>query len=299
MHTNISELASSSLREEILAFAAGEYNTTPEYPWAKNPRYAVLRHADSRKWYGVIMDVPRERLGISPADESTVPSSDFFSGDAFLPATGNVFDRTVLPGDAGHTVDILNVKCDPVLSGSLRVRPGILPAYHMNKENWISILLDGTVEKEQVLTLLDMSYELTASRKKTKSSAVHNTNWLIPANPKYYDIETALAEHPDEPFYWKQSNNIFVGDIVYIYLTAPVSSLLYKCRALEVDIPRESGNKNIRMKRAMKLKLLETYPHGAINRDKLKAHGVYAVRGPRSMPRSLMAEMDEMDGKQQ
>lgn len=162
MHTNISELASSSLREEILAFAAGEYNTTPEYPWAQNPRYAVLRHADNRKWYGVIMDVPRERLGISPADESTVPSSDFFSGDAFL------------------------------------------PAYHMNKENWISILLDGTVEKEQVLTLLDMSYELTASRKKTKSSAVHNTNWLIPANPKYYDIETALAEHPDEPFYWKQ-----------------------------------------------------------------------------------------------
>lgn len=255
---------SSSLREEILAFAASEYSTTPEYLWAKNPRFAVLRHKDSRKWFGLIMDVPRERLGLGEDASSLTASPE---------------------------VDILNVKCDPMLSGSLRMQTGILPGYHMNKGNWISILLDGTVNIEQIFTLLDMSYELTASKKKTKSTAVHNTNWLIPANPKYYDIETALAEHPDEPFFWKQSNNIFAGDIVYIYLTAPISSLLYKCRAVEVDIPRESGNKNIRMKRAMKLKLLETYPHGAINRDKLKEHGVYAVCGPRSMPRSLMEEM--------
>ena len=158
-------------------------------------------------------------------------------------------------------VDILNVKCDPVLSGSLRIQPGILPAYHMNKENWISILLDGTVDVKQIFTLLDMSFELTAKKSGSKASAVHNTNWIIPANPKYYDIETALTENPDEPFFWKQSNNIFVGDIVYIYLTAPVSSLLFKCRALEVDIPRQSENKNIRMKRAMRLKLLETYRH--------------------------------------
>ena len=35
-------------------------------------------------------------------------------------------------------VDILNVKCDPILSGSLRMQPGFFPAYHMNKEKWIS-----------------------------------------------------------------------------------------------------------------------------------------------------------------
>lgn len=259
--------AASSLREEVLAFAAREYHTKPEYPWAKSPGYAVLRHTDNRKWYGVIMEVPRKRLGID-TDNADLPTSP--------------------------DVDILNVKCDPVLSGSLRMQPGILPAYHMNKENWISILLDGTVDVEQIFTFLDMSFELTARKTRTKTSAVHNTNWIIPANPKYYDIETALAENPDEPFFWKQSNNIFVGDIVYIYLTAPVSSLLFKCRALEVDIPRQSENKNIRMKRAMKLKLLETYPHGAIGRDKLKEHGIYAVRGPRSMPQTLITEIEHM-----
>ena len=196
---------SSSLREEILAFAASEYSTTPEYLWAKNPRFAVLRHKDSRKWFGLIMDVPRERLGLGEDASSLTASPE---------------------------VDILNVKCDPMLSGSLRMQTGILPGYHMNKGNWISILLDGTVNIEQIFTLLDMSYELTASKKKTKSTAVHNTNWLIPANPKYYDIETALAEHPDEPFFWKQSNNIFVGDIVHH---------LHKGRPSQDALPRFSG----------------------------------------------------------
>ena len=44
----------------------------------------------------------------------------------------------------------------------------------------------------------------------------------------------------------------------------------------------------------MKLKLLETYPHGAIGRDKLKEHGIYAVRGPRSMPQTLITEIEHM-----
>lgn len=267
MHNDTFIPAAFSLREEVLAFAAREYHTKPEYPWAKSPGYAVLRHTDNRKWYGVIMEVPRKRLGI---------------------------DADCADLQASVDVDILNVKCAPVLSGSLRMQPGILPAYHMNKENWISILLDGTVDVKQIFTLLDMSFELTAKKSGSKASTVHNTNWIIPANPKYYDIETALTENPDEPFFWKQSNNIFVGDIVYIYLTAPVSSLLFKCRALEVDIPRQSENKNIRMKRAMRLKLLETYPRGAIGRDKLKEHGIYAVRGARSMPKTLIAEIDHM-----
>lgn len=55
----------------------------------------------------------------------------------------------------------MNVKVDPLLTGSLRTQRGILPAYHMNKERWISVLLDGSVPLEQALALLDMSYALT------------------------------------------------------------------------------------------------------------------------------------------
>ena len=76
-------------------------NTEPEpdYPW--NDWNAVLRHTDNNKWYGVIIEVDRSKLGM----------------------------------DGTGVVDVLNVKCDPTIIGMLRMQPGFYPAYHMNKEN--------------------------------------------------------------------------------------------------------------------------------------------------------------------
>ena len=74
--------------------------------------------------------------------------------------------RLGLAGDA--PADVLNVKCDPILIGSLRREPGFLPAYHMNKNTWISILLDETVPDARIEFLLDLSYELVAPRIKKR-----------------------------------------------------------------------------------------------------------------------------------
>lgn len=41
------------------------------------------------------------------------------------------------------------------------MKEGFFPAYHMNKENWISILLDGTVSADEIKPLLELSYQLT------------------------------------------------------------------------------------------------------------------------------------------
>ena len=57
-------MATKSLREQILQYATRKYSTAPEYLWARHPTYAVLRRNDNRKWYGVIMNVPRMRLGL-------------------------------------------------------------------------------------------------------------------------------------------------------------------------------------------------------------------------------------------
>ena len=65
---------------------------------------------------------------------------------------------------------VLEVKCDPRLAGSLRMEAGILPAYHMHRDNWITILLDGTVDFNQVQFLLDQSYMLTASPREKPGS---------------------------------------------------------------------------------------------------------------------------------
>ena len=121
-------------REEVFTWCKMQYGTEPDYPWA-DPN-AVLRHRDTRKWYGLVMEVARDRLG--------------------------------LPGEG--TIQILNVKCESLLIGSLREKPGFLPAYHMNKENWITILLDGSVQEEEVKRLLDMSYQVTGKQLKNKKS---------------------------------------------------------------------------------------------------------------------------------
>ncbi len=58
---------------------------------------------------------------------------------------------------------ILNVKCDPLMIGSLCSMEGIYPAYHMNKTHWISIAMDDRVPRVLVQDLLDQSYASTAS----------------------------------------------------------------------------------------------------------------------------------------
>lgn len=116
-----------TVKEQLLAYAKKTYKTVPDAPFRTAPAYLVLRHIDTRKWYALFMDVPREKLGL----------------------TGSEY------------VDILNIKCDPVLSGSLRMSKGILPAYHMHRDSWITILLDGTVPAKDIFPLLDMSYALT------------------------------------------------------------------------------------------------------------------------------------------
>ena len=88
-----------TIKQQLLDYAKKTYKTVPDAPFRTAPTYLVLRHADTRKWYALFMDVPREKLGL----------------------TGSEY------------VDILNIKCDPVLSGSLRMSKGILPAYHMHR----------------------------------------------------------------------------------------------------------------------------------------------------------------------
>ena len=61
------------------------------------------------------------------------------------------------------SVDIVDVKCGPLLMDVYRKQPGILPGYHMNKDHWITILLDGTAEDGLIRELFEISYDLTGS----------------------------------------------------------------------------------------------------------------------------------------
>lgn len=114
-------------REDLFTYCEEQYGVAPDHPWRDTPDAAVLRHPASRKWFALVMDVPAASLG--------------------LPGSGRV--------------DAVNLKCDPLLIGSLRSEPGVHPAYHMNKEHWITVVLDSPFPTKELLRLLDFSYDLT------------------------------------------------------------------------------------------------------------------------------------------
>ena len=121
-------------REELFQWVKQEYGTEAEYPWKDSN--AVLRRADNDKWYGVILSVAGSKLGL----------------------------------EDDNIIDVINLKSDPMLIGSLRGQKGYFPAYHMNKEKWISVLLGDAGLDGPIKNLLALSYELTAPKKKKNTS---------------------------------------------------------------------------------------------------------------------------------
>lgn len=122
-------------RKELEKYITENYNTKAEFLWAKYPNYAIFRHNSNRKWFVLIMTISKEKLGLPECD----------------------------------MIDIMNVKCETIMINSFRAEKGIYTAYHMNKANWISVSLDGSVSDEKVKMLIDMSFRLTAPKiKKVK-----------------------------------------------------------------------------------------------------------------------------------
>ena len=56
-------------REELEAYILNHYSTEPDYPWADTPRAAVFRHAGNRKWFALVMEVPRDKLGLAGTEK--------------------------------------------------------------------------------------------------------------------------------------------------------------------------------------------------------------------------------------
>ena len=84
----------TATRETFLRAAVAAYHLEPESLWAKSPRNLVLRRPDNRKWFAVLLEVPRAALGLAGEGRA----------------------------------DLLNLKCgDPLLRDLLLARPGYLP----------------------------------------------------------------------------------------------------------------------------------------------------------------------------
>ncbi|MCZ6703392.1 MAG: MmcQ/YjbR family DNA-binding protein [Ignavibacteria bacterium] len=55
----------------------------------------------------------------------------------------------------------INLKCDPELAVELRERyQAVQPGFHMNKNHWNTILIDGNLRMDLILDWIDLSYDL-------------------------------------------------------------------------------------------------------------------------------------------
>ena len=218
---------------EISNLIKEKYNVLPEFLWDSNPNYGIFRNESSNKWFAAIMNIDRSKLDPKMSGE----------------------------------VEVLDVKLDDLVDTYL-TKGGIYPAYHMSKKSWISIILDDTLSNEEVMSLIDISYDLSDRKKE----------WIIPANPKYYDIVNAFND--TDTIIWRKSHNFVLNDVVYIYITEPYAYIMFKCVVSYLD------------EESIKLKLIKRYNDNEFTIERLKSCGVKSVRSPRGITSKLSEELN-------
>ena len=117
-------------KQEFLEYCLNTYGTSPDYPFDEDFETAVLRHTDNRKWYAIVMRVSLRKFGF----------------------------------DSDEVIDVVNLKLPTEMFGSFGAADGVHPAYHMNKELWITIILND-VSDDDIMELVRKSYDLTNAAK--------------------------------------------------------------------------------------------------------------------------------------
>ena len=118
-------------KQQFLSYCLDTYGTSPDYPFDEDFETAVLRHADTRKWYAIVMRVSRRKFGF----------------------------------DSDEVIDVVNLKLPTEMFGSFGAADGVYPAYHMNKLHWISVLLPDAPD-DVARFLVNVSFEATKPPKK-------------------------------------------------------------------------------------------------------------------------------------
>ena len=102
-----------------------KYSNSPEFLWKYDNNIGVFRKASSKKWYGIIM-----YIDVSKID------------------------------DGVGKVEVINIKLGREKIQKLLNNKGFYPAYHMNKKDWITIILNDTLKDNDIIALIDESYGL-------------------------------------------------------------------------------------------------------------------------------------------
>lgn len=115
----------------LVAYVQKKYGRTLEFLWAKLPLCAIWRRADNDKWFGAVMTIPQNKI---------------------------------IPGAPAEMIEILDIRCAPDMLDFIVDKKKIFPGWHMNKNHWITVPLDGRLTLRDIYKLLDASYQIAGQK---------------------------------------------------------------------------------------------------------------------------------------
>lgn len=124
------ELFKSAQALKLIEYIREQFADAPEFLWDKFPSYAVFRRKDNRKWYAVIVNVPRSKLQL----------------------------------DGNEELEILNLRVEPEELNRIVDGDKYFRGWHMNKKSWLTLRLDDNLTFEEISARLSQSYRLAAKK---------------------------------------------------------------------------------------------------------------------------------------
>lgn len=116
----------SEYTEKAVRYVKDKYDRDLEFLWDDTPDSGIWRRADNNKWFGIIQAIPKKKLD----------------------------------GKSEEIVEIINLKGKPETIASIVDGKRFYPAWHMNKKHWYTVILDGSVDLEEIVEGIDTSYLL-------------------------------------------------------------------------------------------------------------------------------------------
>ena len=121
----------SIIYEDVLRYVKERYNSTTVKPFKTNPDIKALVTAKN-KWYALFLDVEYNKL----------------QKDSLVDSKVKIVNLKHLSSEISTVIDNRN----------------IFPSYHMNKNHWISVVLDNNIDIEYVKELIELSYNLVNNK---------------------------------------------------------------------------------------------------------------------------------------
>ena len=237
----------------LTAHIESAFGEREDRPFADSPDIGVFRSPRTKKWYGIVMQVKKGVL----AGEKDAP-------------------------DADSPVEVVNLKVPPDDVDALVLENGIYPAYHMNRKNWISILLNDTVDDDELFRLIAQSRAFA-----DPLAIAGPTRYIVPSDPKIDDVDAHFER--EGIIIWRQPKSAKVGDVVYLYYGAPISAVRWRCEIDALGLIDEVWGDPMPQ---MLLCPTVRYPDDFCTFRKLGELGIKAVRGARRATAELARYLD-------